>query len=85
MTELKTDAELAALLLADTEQRFAKYERLWGDAAGERLRAVVRAETLLCAARELYRRLLAVARKPPRNVTANAAASAAVPAGGDLC
>lgn len=85
MPERKTDAELAALLLADTEQRYAKYERLWGDAVGERMKAVCRAETLLCAARELYRRLLAVARKQGRNVTANGASSVAVPAGGDLC
>lgn len=71
MVELKTDSELCALLLVHCEQRYERLEQQYGDQVGEKLKLVYRAETLLCAARELYRRLLAVTQKPSRNVTAN--------------
>lgn len=76
MVELKTDSELCALLLVHCEQRYKTLERQYGDQVGEKLRLVYRAETLLCAARELYRRLLAVTQNGGRNVTANCGISA---------
>lgn len=71
MIELRTDEELAALLLADVQQRVEEVRRLNTAPVTLNVPLPRRLDLLLCAARELHRRILSVTRKQGRNVTAN--------------
>jgi hypothetical protein len=81
----KTDDELAAIILADAEQLYLLFEQLWGDGTPEELKRVYAAELLVCGARELYRRVLSVARKQGRNVTATEPAPQGILRGVPTC